>query len=160
MPGIRERSRSTIKAKDWDEGFNKLHKYIEGEWKADKWSRGGFVTFEGELKQPWRRRMTTDEKKYARLINTSKGMVIQRAILGEDIDIDDLDEEMDKKDKEELAQDGADGAGSGDKEPEPVVRKSPKVSNTNKRARGKDPVPKESVDKPARAVRSKKPRRV
>lgn len=150
---------TTIKAKDWDEGFNKLHKHIEGEWKADKWSRGGFVTFEGELKLPWRRRMTTDGKKFARLIHTKKGMVIQRATIGEDLDFDDMDEEMDEKDEEELAQDDADDADAGDVEPERVAPKSAKAKKDKKRARGEDPEPTASEPKPARPVRAKKPKR-
>ena len=140
--------------------FNKLHKYIEGEWKADKWSRGGFVTFDKQLKQPWRRRMTTDGKKYARLIHTSKGMVIQRAILGEGIECDDEGEDSDEKDEEEVPQDDAEDAGGGDDvEPARDARKSPKANKPKKRARGEDPVPEASASKPARPVREKKPKR-
>lgn len=88
---------ATTKSKDFDQAFNQLSKHIEGEWKSDKFSRGGFVTFDKKSQQPWRRRMTTDGKKFARLIKTDKGVVIQRAILKQDI----MGDQDDDEDQEE-----------------------------------------------------------
>ena len=70
---------ATIKAKDFETAFMNLGKHIaEGEWKADKWSRGGVVTYNGERQCQWKRRMTKDGVHFARIIHTSKGFVIQK----------------------------------------------------------------------------------
>ena len=52
-----------------------------GEWKADKWSRGGVVTYQGEKQCPWKRRMTKDGAHFARIIHTTKGFVIQKGVV-------------------------------------------------------------------------------
>ena len=56
-----------------------------GEWKADRWSRGGVVTYKGEKQCPWKRRMTKDGKHFARIIETRKGFVIQKGIVAQEI---------------------------------------------------------------------------
>ena len=52
-----------------------------GEWKADRWSRGGVVTYQGEKQCPWKRRMTKDGAHFARIIHTTKGFVIQKGMV-------------------------------------------------------------------------------
>ena len=59
-----------------------LGKHIaEGEWKADKWSRGGVVTYLGDKQCPWKRRMTKDGAHFARIIHTKQGFVIQKGVV-------------------------------------------------------------------------------
>ena len=73
---------TTIKEKDIESVYMKLGKHIaEGKWKADRWSRGGVVTYKGEKQCPWKRRMTKDGKHFARIIETRKGFVIQKGIV-------------------------------------------------------------------------------
>ena len=73
---------TTIKEKEIESVYKKLAKHIaEGEWKADRWSRGGVVTYKGEKQCPWKRRMTKDGAHFARIIHTKKGFVIQKGVV-------------------------------------------------------------------------------
>ena len=52
---------------------------MEGEFVADKFSRGGVVTYNGSAKCAWRRRMTKDGKCFIRLIMHKGKVVLQKA---------------------------------------------------------------------------------
>ena len=73
---------ATVKAKDFDAAYETLAKHIAGgDWKADRWSRGGVVTYQGEKQCPWKRRMTKDGAHFARIIHTKKSFVIQKGVV-------------------------------------------------------------------------------
>ena len=87
---------ATVKVKDFDQAFKSLTKVAPGPWKADKWSRGGLTSYDGEKNLAWKRGMTKDGKHFARIIETEKGYVIQEGEVAsgpgeveEDVDSDD-----------------------------------------------------------------------
>jgi hypothetical protein len=94
---------STTKAKSFDDAYVTLVKVAKGDWKPDKFSRGGVITMNKEAKCDWRRRVTTDGKNFARVVHTSKGYVIQRGILAQGTE---GDEEDDQQAAEDDHQDG------------------------------------------------------
>ena len=67
---------------------------------ADQWSRGGIVTYNGEAKCKWRRRMTEDGKTLVRLMKSNGKVVLQNAVLAGAED----EPQDDKKDDEEEEQ--------------------------------------------------------
>ena len=83
----------TFKAKSFDSAYGKLEEVAAGTWKADKWSRGGVVTYDSQKNCNWKRRMTTDGKHFARIIEVNDKYVIQRGILASGVAENDAEAE-------------------------------------------------------------------
>ena len=56
-------------------------KHLPGDWKPDKWSRGGKVAYKGQPQCDWRRRMTKDGKQIVRLIQYKNIWILQKAVM-------------------------------------------------------------------------------
>ena len=72
---------AVLGTKDFKKAQKMISIYVPGNWVPDKWSRGGKVSYEGEPKCDWRRRMADDGKKIVRLIKHMGKVVLQKAVL-------------------------------------------------------------------------------